>query len=234
MKIEMTDTFFKDLKNIFRPRLYRKFKEYKFERKMKKQRYKQGYSDSDCWSLHYWLTETFPKMIYNLRDMKHGAPEYEFEEFEELPLDWVNEYALKFTEQVEKEAQKGEDYDYSSSICFWGGTIEDRCFCRWWIILTRIAWCLEQASEDLDVYNEYEEEYNKQMWNETFNSNDLFEVASYDENGKPKTYKFKENQVNKDLKEKYYKKEEEIWKQKEAYKDEALSLISKYFYNLWD
>lgn len=120
MKIEITDTFFKDLKNIFRPSLYRKFKEYKFERKMKKQRYKQGFSDSDCWNLHYWLTDTLPKMIYNLRDMKHGAPEFEFEEFENLPLLWVNEQAKIYTNKLEKDAEKGSDYDYTDNICFWG------------------------------------------------------------------------------------------------------------------
>ena len=234
MKIEITDSFVNDLKSIFKPSLYRKFKDWKFERKMKKQRYEQGYSDSDCWNLHYWLTETFPKMIYNLRDMKHGSPCYEFEEFEELPLEWVNEYATKFTELIEKEAQKGEDYDYSSSICFWGSSIEDRCFCRWWIILSRIAWCLEHASLDLDVYNEYEEEYNKQFWSNTNKLDDSIEVSNTDENGNPKTYKLKDSNTNEVLKRKYYAREDEILKEKEAYKNEALNLISKYFYNLWD
>ena len=229
MNIKMTDSFIKDLKNIYKPSLYRKFKNWKFERKMKKQRYKQGYSDSDCWNLHYWMTDILPKMIYNLRDMKQGAPEEEFEEFENLPLEWVNEFALKFTKQIEENSKKGEDYDYTDTICFWSGTVKDRCFCRWWIILSRIAWCLEQASSDLEVYNEYKEEFNKQFSENFFDS---IEISS--ENKNLKTYTIKESKIDEKLKENYYDREKEIWKQKEAYKDEALNLIKKYFYNLWD
>ena len=50
-----------------------KFKDWLFKRKMKKQRYKRGFSDSDCWSLDYWLVTTLPKMIYILRDMGHRS-----------------------------------------------------------------------------------------------------------------------------------------------------------------
>ena len=73
MKINLTNSFIQDIKKLIKPSLYRKFKDKFFEKKMKKQRYKRGYSDSDCWGMYYWLTDTFPKMIYNLRDMKHRS-----------------------------------------------------------------------------------------------------------------------------------------------------------------
>lgn len=50
-----------------------KLKDKLLERRMARQRYKRGYSDSDCWGMCYWLTDTFPKMIYTLRDMKHRS-----------------------------------------------------------------------------------------------------------------------------------------------------------------
>lgn len=67
-------------------RLKYKISDYKFEKRMAKQRKKRGFSDNDCWGMCYWFGDTFPKMIRNLRDMKHGAPEYEFEEFDNFPL----------------------------------------------------------------------------------------------------------------------------------------------------
>ena len=53
---------------------------YKFNKKMAKQRAKRGFSDDMCWNMYGWILETFPKMIINLRDMKNGYPELKFEE----------------------------------------------------------------------------------------------------------------------------------------------------------
>ena len=53
--------------------IFYKFRDWLRERNMKKQRYKRGFSDSDCWGMCYWLTDTFPKMVYTLRDMKHRS-----------------------------------------------------------------------------------------------------------------------------------------------------------------
>ena len=122
---------------------------------MKKQRYKKGFADCDCWNMHYWFCSTFPKMMRTLRDMKHGAPEFEFEEFENFPLLWVAE------ESKELLRQKREK-DYDEEIDIFG---KDKCFDRWWFVLSRIAYCLEQADEEMtEIENEYSEEYNRQVW----------------------------------------------------------------------
>ena len=77
-------------------RIRNKISDYKFNKRMAKQRYKKGFSDSDCWGMNYWFTETFPKMILNLRDMKHGAPELPFEEYDKLPEEWKYEYKKQY------------------------------------------------------------------------------------------------------------------------------------------
>lgn len=220
-------------------RLGFKFSEWKFDRRMAKQRAKRGFADDDCWGMVCWFTDTFVKMIRNLRDMKHGAPELEFEEFDNFPLLWVKERAEELRKyKLEKGYDEGE-------IDFWG---KEKYFDRWWMILDRIAWCLEQAEEDKndtrETFNEYEEEYHKQVWGEEWYSNDkksfkewidkFWTVSKRDEKGRPKLWTLTTNEPDEDLKKKYYDRIDEINKYKESCKDEAFDLIKKYFYHLWD
>ena len=73
-----------------------KINDWMFNKKMSFQRYKKGYSDSDCWGLHYWLGETLPKMIKSLRDMKHGYPcNISFEDIKKFPVEWIESEAAK-------------------------------------------------------------------------------------------------------------------------------------------
>ena len=46
------------------------FNEYRFKKRMARQRYKRGFADEDCWGLDYYLCTTFPAMLIALRDMK--------------------------------------------------------------------------------------------------------------------------------------------------------------------
>ena len=130
-------------------RLIHKFDDYRFEKRMSKQRYKKGFSDSDCWDMNYWLVSTFPDMILNLRDMKHGAPELPFEEFDTLPPKW-KELELQKYQLIQKE--NGYEYEPNS------------IFTKWYIILTRMAFCLKEADIDKELYNPYKKEYNKAVW----------------------------------------------------------------------
>lgn len=133
----------------FLQRKYWRFRDWNNERRWKKQRAKKGYADVDVWNLHYWLTDTFPKMVYDLRDSKHGAPEYEFEEFEHFPLLWVEEQSKILLQQKRdkgffKEDDKDKTWDKNEEhLDLWG---KEKFFDRWWMVLSRIAWCLEQAS----------------------------------------------------------------------------------------
>ena len=202
-------------------RLKNKISDYIFNKRMARQRYKRGFSDSDCWGMNYWLTDTFPKMIINLRDMKHGAPDLLFEEYDKLPGPWRYEYKRQYRERCKKEG-----YEYE----------EDTIFEKWFVILSRIAYCLEQASEDKEMYNEYKEEYDKALWGEE-DKEDFKSFKKWWEKHTDKIeggYILKHYKVDKELEEKYWKKEEEIVKYKESMKDEAMDLIKKYFYHLWD
>ena len=208
-----------------------KIREFKFKKRMAKQRFKKGYADCDCWGMHYWFAETFSKMIINLRDMKHGAPQQKFEEFDNLPLDWLIPELEKLEKIREKEDMEYDIYDI---------------FDRWYIILTRIAYCLECTDDStFEIENEFSEEYNKQVWGDDSDLTDKtwsFDkwwnkhhvVEKYDEKGKPKLYRLVTNEPDPELKEKFWNREEEIEKFREERKNEAFDLIKKYFYNLWD
>lgn len=51
-------------------RLINNIKNFNFKQRMKRQRYKRGFADEDCWGLDYYLCTTFPAMLIALRDMK--------------------------------------------------------------------------------------------------------------------------------------------------------------------
>lgn len=199
-------------------------KDYKFNKKMAKQRAKRGFSDDMCWGMYNWFLETFPKMIINLRDMKHGYPELDFEEIEKIPISWIKSASKEINEINKKDGY--DEFD-----------IEDG-FNRWQLILTRIAYCLTQADEDTtEIKNEYQDEYFNQVFgdnhqiqeNETFRDwwNRRFEKV---ESG----YIMKTNEPSKELEKKYFDREKEIYEYRNKMKDEAFDLLKKYFWDLWD
>lgn len=173
-----------------------KINDWIFNKKMSFQRYKKGYSDSDCWGLHYWLGETLPKMIKNLRDMKHGYPcNISFEDIKKFPVEWIESEAAK----LEKIRAK-DRYEYD---------LFDGFDC-WYLILSRIAYCLEQSNDEVtEITNPYQEEYHDVAW-----------LNLADE--KDKIFK------------KYLKEEDRIFKYRDKMKNEALDLVKKYFWGLWD
>lgn len=201
-------------------RLLNKFEDYRFEKRMAKQRYKRGFADCDCWGLNYWMCETFPQMILNLRDMKHGYPDLPFEEFDTLPEAWKTKELIKY-----KQIQKKLGYDYEPNSTF----------TKWYIILTRIAYCLKEANPDKELFNPYKEEFDKAFWGE-----DITKIKSFDEFIEKHTestnvYKvLKTNEVNEDLRKNYLEAEKNNYMYQESMKNEALDLIKKYFYNMWD
>lgn len=211
-----------------------KLEEFNFNRRMAKQRKKKGYSDCDCWNMFGWFQETFPKMIRDLRDMKHGAPELEFEEVDNFPIKWIEEQSKILLKQKKEK-------DYGEEIDLFG---KNKIFDRWWFILSRIAYCLEESDENSTTeINEYYEEYNRQVWGDEKEleklsvkefMNKFWKVEKADKNGKPLMYSLKTNKPDSELDKKYWEREKEICKYREKMKDEAFDLIKKYFYNLWD
>ena len=142
-----------------------------YERKMKKQRAKRKYSDDMCWDLQYTLLQILPQMIETLRKAKHGYPaQLNFEEINNFPIKWVQGELSNL-----KEEYKEKDFDEPD--------IQDS-FTRWQLILKRISYCLKQADEtQTNIFNPYEEEYNKQRWGQFKNFKDSTEVYKHDNKG---------------------------------------------------
>lgn len=194
--------------------------ERKFTRKMARQRYKYGFAMCDCWDMNGWLTTTFPKMILELRDMKHGAPELEFEEYENLPTEWKDKELKKYKI---REEQNGYTYD------------ADCIFTKWYIILTRMAFCFQEANLDKEVYNPFQKEYSEALWGKDVNKAKTFTEFWYKHCVKTdKGYVLCPKEVDAELEKKYFDYEEQIAEYKRKMKDEAMDLLKKYFYNLWD
>lgn len=201
-----------------------RFADWKFERKMRKQRAKRKYSDDMCWSIDYTLLEILPKMIETMRKQKHGYPDgIQFEEVETFPCNWV-ENSIK---QIEKDFSK-DDYEVD---------IQDP-FTRWHLILMRICYCLQQADENqTEIENKYEYEYHKQLWRnvkDRTNLDEVFVPASYDKNGEVLTYKMNTAKVNEELEKNWLEESREIDMYRDNMKTEAFNLINKYFWDLWD
>ena len=165
--------------------------------------------------------------------MKHGAPELPFEELDKFPLQWINEQSSLLLKQ-KKESNYDEEIDLFG---------KEKCFDRWWFILTRIAWCLKEASPDKELYNEYREEFNRQLWGDSEENeklsfkqwwNKFHKVVEYDEKGKPKLWQLVTGEPTPELEKKYFKKEKENAEYQKERMEEAFDLIKKYFYHLWD
>lgn len=201
-------------------KLLHMFNEHRFNKRMARQRYKRGFSDADCWGMNYWLVSTFPDMILHLRDMKHGAPELPFEEFDALPLEWKDQELQKY-----KYRQEQDGYEYEP----------DSIFTKWYILLTRMAYCLQEADEDKEMYNPYKKEYDLAVWGPEFGKEKSFtdfwnKHCEKVDGG----YIIKNNEPDPELRDKFFKCEEDNYHYKEQMKDEAMDLLKKYFYNLWD
>lgn len=203
------------------------------------QRFHKGYADCDWWDFSYHFLSNTPKLMKDLRDYCHGAAEREYEEIESYPIEFI-EYAKKEIEQGNIRAgNTGKDYED------WEFDLYDH-FIRYKIILTRIAWCLEQADDSVtDIENEYQDEYDKQCWGddsdiegEKFDLSKWFKkhsvVSEFDKKGKPKLYRIVINDVDPDLEKKYWNRNKEIDEYRNARKNEAFDLLKKYFYTLWD
>lgn len=211
-------------------RLYNYLKDWFYERKYRRQRAKNKYSIDMCFSIDYTLLEILPKMLEEMRKMKHGYPQMEdhFPEVDLFSLDFKVDCLRKLEEEF-KEA----DFDKPDL---------DDDFTRWQIILMRMIYCLQQADENqTEIENKYYEEFHRQSWPDTSNTkkfkdfwNTITEPVKFDKKGKPKLYKFKQNEVDPELKENYFKEVEKINKYKDDMKTEAFNLINKYFWCLWD
>ena len=101
-----------------------------------------------------------------------------------------------------------------------------------------MAYCFERAHkfEDFEE-NEYQEEYFNQVFGNDRQKN---KHESFKKWWKRRTkmveggYLFMRSEPDKELEKKYFERQKEIEKNKDDFKNEAMDLLKKYFYDLWD
>ena len=187
---------------------------------------KKGYITENIWSLDCWLSETFPKMIRELAEITHGAPELDFEEIQNFPVTWVRDTVAEINRKRENSIEVKAPFDI------------DNLFDRWELVLLRMAYCFERAHkfEDFEE-NEYSEEYFNQVFG---NDHKMKKHESFRHWWKRTTkkvdggYQLIQHEPDKELEKKYFEREKEIEQNKENFKNEALDLLKKYYYSLWD
>lgn len=186
--------------------------------KLKIQKSKKGYCDEDVWGFYYWFLDIVPKMLKELRETNYGVPCNDFPEVDTFPKEWL-EHEIK---NLEKHKETLNIAKEDKTVDLLNSSVSEPNPDRWWMILSRIIWCLEQASDKNEIENIYEKDYFKTKFND---SNDDDETSLYE---------LMTREVDKSLEEAYIEKEKEIFTYKENCKNEALDLIKKYFYDLWD
>lgn len=181
---------------------------------------KQGFRNSDCYSIDYFMMTIFPKMIRKLRERKIGSPmNVSFDDIKDYPIEFI-EYAMKVIEDefYNNGYFNKKDNDAFETIDLFDG------FTQWSIILLRIAYCFEMTNED-----NYENEYSDDYFDQAFDGH----WFKYEDIGNGFS-KIVFNKVDEDLDKKYHEREKEIEDTIIQMKDEAFSLLSKWYFNLWD
>ena len=175
--------------------------------KWKFQKMKKGYCDQDIWGMDYWFFEQFPKMLRELRETKHGVPFYTFPEVDQFPKGWLRDEI----KNLEKWKLKN-GYDGGKVNIYDGNTDSEYPNPdRWWIIISRMIWCFERANPDFELPNKYWDE----IWDEYYCKNN------------------NEN-IPKELHQKFLKQSERNADFREKCKNEGIELLKTYIYTLWD
>lgn len=179
---------------------------------------KRGFTDSDCWNLDFFLQSKFSEMILYMRKHKWGHPqEISFDDVKDYPIEFI-EYAMNII-----------DKEFKYNKCYEGKKKEDVIdifdqSIQWSIVLIRIAYCLQMTFDD-NYKNEYSEEYLHQVFG------DKWKFSEPDERGRRTLIL---NDAEPELEEKYNKRREEIMEETINMKDEAMKLLSRWYFHLWD
>ena len=184
------------------------------------QRGKKGYSDTDKWNYFSWLSENSAKMLKEIEPNIVGCPQTDMSiDINKMPIKWVEEN----TRDIENEKNAGAD-GYDTDFLYWK------------LILRRIAYCFEiqdELFEDNPLYpelcNQYGTDWEYQLTRGGKKLSELM-VPSEDK----KTWEVDFGKVDPELEKAFEQRNEEIEQFKAERKDEALDLIKKYFYHLWD
>lgn len=173
------------------------------------QRIKRGYADCDVWDMYSYLQNLLPDMLQNLKDNRHGSPGY-------LGTNYTNEDGI---------------------------LVNDDCHAAWDEILNRMIFLWRESNEDTcQKKNPYEEAHMKNF--EEFNEKYGFlgeklqtkeELEENKRRGGGGTVHFmSEIPEYRETDEKYREEEKQLEEYRSQCKDEAMDMMKKYFFALWD
>lgn len=173
------------------------------------QRATRGYSDYDKWNMYSFLQNLIPEMLQDMRDNRHGSPSY-----------------------------LGENYTNDKGIL-----VNDTCHDEWDKLLDHMIFLWRESAEDTCTRkNPYEEEYDKAHAEFTdkygFLGEKLQTEDELEENQKRgggcRMHFMSELPEYKDIWDKYNAEELELDTYRLGCKNEAMDLLKKHFYALWD
>lgn len=174
-----------------------------------KQRIIRGYSDCDKWNMYDYLQKLIPTMLQDLRDNRHGSPGY-------LGENYTNAEGILVNDTCHEEWDKILDY----MIFLWRESSEDTC--------TRKN---PYAEEYHNAHKEFENKYG--FWGEKLQTEAELE-ANRKRGGGGTIHFMDELPEYKEISDKYFEEERRIDVYRSECKDEALDLLKKHFYALWD
>ena len=172
------------------------------------QRITRGYADCDLWSKDNYLQKLLPDMLKKFKDTRHGSP-----------------------------AELGENYTNEQ-----GHVVNDTCHEEWDKILDRMIFLWRETDEETcSKKNPYEEEHRKAYEEFDAKYGMLGEGLLTDEE-REESKKGRGTRVHfmselpeyKEISEKYEAAERELATYRDKCKDEAMDLMKRYFWDLWD
>ncbi len=172
------------------------------------QRITRGYADCDRWSMYTYLQFLMADMLQDMHDNRHGSPGY-------LGKNYTNEQGI---------------------------LVNDTCHDEWDKILERMVFLWKESNEDTCTRtNPYEEEYIA-AFSEFYEKYGLLgeklrtkkELAENNKQGVITGHFMDELPEYKEISEKYRAEDAMIDEYRAQCKDEALDLLKKHFYDLWD
>ena len=173
------------------------------------QRAVRGYSDYDKWNMYSFLEKLIPEMLQDMRNNRHGSPNY-----------------------------LEESYTNADGIL-----VNDTCHDEWDKLLDHMIFLWRESAEDTCTRkNQYDEEYDKAHAEFTDKYGLLGEKLQTEEELKENRKRgggctmhfMDEIPEYKDISDKYNAKELELDTYRLGCKNEAMDLLKKHFYALWD
>ena len=174
-----------------------------------RQRIVRGYADCDKWNMYRYLQNLIPDMLQDMRNKRHGSPGY-----------------------------LGKNYTNAEGIL-----VNDTCHEEWNRILERMIFLWKEsneytcsrknpfADEHLKAHSDFTEKYG--LLGEKLQTEE--ELEENRKRGGGGTLHFmSELPEYKEISDKYDVEERKLEKYRNESKDEALDLLKKYFFDLWD